>query len=60
MSLITSFNKVILRNNEYFIGRRVLISIASNLQANFNLEISAKILHILTNQYQYWLFFKKK
>lgn len=57
MSSLTPASEVILRHDEYFIGRRVLI--AGNLQDNISAEMSAEILHILTNQYHYWLSFNK-
>ncbi|HGJ5873164.1 16S rRNA (guanine(1207)-N(2))-methyltransferase RsmC [Arsenophonus apicola] len=57
MSSLTPASEVILRHDEYFIGRRVLI--AGNLQDNISSEINAEILHILTNQYHYWLSFNK-
>lgn len=57
MSSLTPASEVILRHDEYFIGRRVLI--AGNLQDNISSEINAEILHILTNQYHYWLLFNK-
>lgn len=57
MSSLTPASEVILRHDEYFIGRRILI--AGNLQDNISSEINAEILHILTNQYHYWLSFNK-
>lgn len=49
MSSLTPASESILRHDEYFMGRRVLI--AGNLPDNINAEMSAEILHILTNQY---------